>query len=35
MRYIKFNEEEIQHLVSMELATNRQPLRNRDVSRYC
>lgn len=29
MRYIKLNEEEIQQLVSMELATNSQPLRNR------
>lgn len=29
MRYIKLNEEEIQQLVSMELATISQPLRNR------
>jgi transposase len=29
MRYIKLNEEEIQQLISMELATISQPLRNR------
>ncbi|MDH4462216.1 MAG: hypothetical protein QE277_12390 [Flectobacillus sp.] len=29
MRYIKLNKEEIQQLVSMELATISQPLRNR------